>query len=105
MESGGTDGKQCPWCERWCLKDGACHYVFSCGLDFQGRFHVGEGCGRTWCWTCGKKYCTPYHDATTGEHMRTAKNTHTATCCTTETGFVPNDYCPGGHSAHCPARW
>ena len=48
------DAKQCPWCARWCLKDAACAYVFACGLETTGTFHVGKGCGKSWCWTCGK---------------------------------------------------
>ena len=28
-----TDAKQCPWCERWALKDTACNYIFACGLQ------------------------------------------------------------------------
>lgn len=95
--------KQCPWCQRWALKDNACDYVFACGLDDKG-FHVGKGCGRTWCWTCEKKYCTPYYDAITGQRLPTAKDTHDQ-CCRQEPGFKEEDYCPGGHSSHCAKRW
>ena len=104
-ESGSTDAKQCPWCERWCLKDAACDYVFSCGLDFRGNFVVGAGCGRTWCWRCGKKYCSPYHDPTTGQKLANAKDSHSATCCLAEAGFQQDEYCGGGCSSHCAARW
>lgn len=97
--------KQCPWCERWCLKDNACDYVFACGLDCEGTFHVGSGCGRTWCWACGKKYCSPYYDAVTGQRLREAKDHHDQVCCTAEEGFYREDYCGGGHSGHCAKRW
>ena len=104
-ESGSTDAKQCPWCQRWCLKDAACDYVFSCGMDFKNKFHVGAGCGHTWCWVCCKKYCHLYHNATTGDKLPTAKDHHDAHCCKASPGFVQDDYCPGGHNPHCAKRW
>ena len=103
-EPGSTDAKQCPWCQRWCLKDAACDYVFSCGMDFNNKFHVGAGCGRTWCWVCCKKYCHIYHNATTGEKLPTAKDHHDD-CCKASPGFKQEDYCPGGHNPHCAKRW
>jgi len=102
---GADDAKQCPWCQRWCLKDNACDYIFSCGLDFKGKFNVNNGCGRSWCWGCGKKYCSQYHNPETGEKLGTAKDQHDGMCCRQEVGFVQEDYCPGGHSAHCPKRF
>lgn len=104
-ESGPADAKQCPWCERWCLKDNACAYVFSCGLDVRRGFVVGAGCGKTWCWTCGKKYCGQYHDPATGQKLPGAKDHHDGSCCRAEAGFKEEDYCPGGHSGHCGKRW
>ena len=53
-----NDAKQCPWCQRWCLKDNACDYIFACGLETRGTFVKGAGCGRSWCWRCGLKYCS-----------------------------------------------
>jgi len=100
-----NDAKQCPWCQRWCLKDAACDYVFACGLETTGKFVVGAGCGRTWCWQCGKKYCCPYYDPTTGQRLPTAKDHHDPFCCKKEEGFKDIDYCPGGHSSHCGRRW
>jgi len=99
------DAKQCPWCARWCLKDNACSYVFACGLDTNGKFHIGAGCGKTWCWDCGKKYCSPYYDPVTGQRLSDAKDRHTPLCCPTEQGFKQEDYCAGGHSSHCGRRW
>ena len=104
-EPGSTDAKQCPWCARWALKDAACDYVFSCGLDLGGKFHVGAGCGRTWCWTCGKKYCSQYTDPTTGQRLQDAKDRHDPFCCKAEAGFKQEYYCEGGHSSHCAKRW
>ena len=101
---GLEDAKQCPWCTRWCLKDAACAYVFACGLETTGKFHVNKGCGKSWCWTCGKKYCGQYHDPVTGHKLATAKDSHD-TCCKEEAGFKEEDYCPGGHSGHCAQRW
>ena len=99
------EAKQCPWCQRWCLKDNACAYIFACGLDDKGVFHKDMGCGKSWCWNCGKKYCGAYYNPKTGEKLSTAKDNHDALCCTKEEGFVKEEYCGGGCSGHCPQRW
>ena len=104
-EEGSTDAKQCPWCQRWCLKDNACSYIFACGLENTNRFHIGKGCGRSWCWDCGKKYCSPYYDPVSGQRLATAKDHHNALCCREEPGFKEEEYCGGGHSGHCGRRW
>lgn len=102
---GLNDARQCPWCQRWCLKDNACSYIFACGLDDKNVFHVGLGCGKSWCWECGKKYCGQYYDAVSGKMLPNAKNHHTGLCCKEEPGFKQEEYCPGGHSSHCGKRW
>lgn len=99
-----TDAKQCPWCLRWCLKDNACNYIFSCGLDSNNVFHIGQGCGRSWCWKCGKKFCGQYTDPITGKRLSSAKDVHDK-CCISEDGFIKSSYCPGGHNSHCEIRW
>ena len=101
-----SEAKQCPWCERWCLKDNACNYIFACGLPSDGTpFVVGTGCGKSWCWECGKKFCTQYIVAETGLKSVTAKETHDAACCRREVGFRDADYCGGGHNSHCEKRF
>jgi hypothetical protein len=99
------DAKQCPWCERWCLKDNACAYIFACGLDHKLIFQKGLGCGRSWCWKCGKKFCGQYYHADTGKKSLHAKDQHTSTCCRNEIDFSEDMYCPGGHDSHCVQRW
>jgi len=99
-----NDAKQCPWCERWCLKDTACNYIFACGLETGGSFKIGAGCGRSWCWECGKKFCSPYMNPTTGTKAPEAKENH-GDCCSREAGFKKEDYCPGGHNSHCEKRF
>lgn len=91
---------QCPWCERWALKEG-CDYIFACGLTTQG-FKVGEGCGRSWCFKCGKKYCGIYIDPETGKKKDT-RDFH-GNCCEKEVGYKKDDYCAGGCSSHCTPR-
>ena len=98
------DPKQCPWCQRWCLKDDACNYIFACGLDANRGFIKDSGCGRSWCWECGKKFCSQYYDPSTGEKLRTAKENHDS-CCQSEPGFTKESYCPGGHNSHCEKRF
>lgn len=97
------DAKQCPWCQRWALKDAACNYIFACGLDTKSGFQKGQGCGRSWCWGCGKKFCGQYYDPETGVKSPGAKDTHD-TCCATEPGYTYEDYCSSGCSSHCRAR-
>lgn len=99
------DAKQCPWCERWCLKDDACNYIFACGLQTSGAFVVGAGCGKSWCWQCGKKFCGLYYNPETGTKSPEAKESHNNTCCSNEQSFKQGDYCPGGHNSHCEKRW
>jgi len=105
MQAQATEGtaKQCPHCERWCLKDNACDYIFACGLTSEGRFEVGTGCGKSWCWKCGKKFCGLYIDSA-GKKCRDARDQH-GSCCETEEGFSKDKYCEGGHSSHCSKRW
>lgn len=104
---GGTtnDAKQCPHCERWALKDAACNYIFACGLETKGTFVKGHGCGKSWCWGCGKKFCGQYYDPTTGQKLPGAKDNHDAGCCQREDGFKQEEYCGGGCSSHCGKRW
>ena len=99
-----NDAKQCPWCERWCLKDAACNYIFACGLQTQGTFMIGAGCGKSWCWECGKKFCGQYMDPQTGQRTPGAKDNHDAHCCQQESGYKKEDYCSGGHNSHCGPR-
>ena len=100
-----SDAKQCPWCQRWALKDNACAYIFSCGLDEKKGFVVGAGCGKTWCWGCGLKFCGQYHDAATGAKFPGAKDNHDSECCAKEVGFKKEEFCAGGCSSHCGKRW
>ena len=100
-----TDAKQCPHCQRWALKDAACNYIFACGLDSKEGFQKGLGCGRSWCWGCGKKFCSQYYDPTTGQKLPSARDNHDATCCRSDPDFKQEDYCGGNCSSHCGKRW
>ena len=99
-----NDAKQCPWCERWCLKDAACNYIFACGLQTHGTFMVGAGCGRSWCWECGKKFCGQYMDPATGHRTGSARDHHDANCCKQEPTYKQEEFCSGGHNSHCGPR-
>ena len=100
---GLDDGTQCPWCERWTLKDQACNHVV-CGVSTAGGFSLGHGCGRQFCFQCGKKLCAPVHDAETGARLG-GRTSHSAACCPAEAGFAQEEYCPGGHNSHTSQRW
>jgi hypothetical protein len=95
---------ECPHCGRPALRSG-CNYVFACGLDSK-TFHPGMGCGKPYCYKCGKKFCGQRHDPVTGQLLKGKYlDKHTKDCCRKELGFSEDDYCPGGHNSHCPKRW
>ena len=98
-----NDAKQCPWCQRYCLKDLNCNYIFACGLDDKGIFHVGQGCGRAWCYQCGLKFCGRMY--TPDGRKLPCKTDHDAACCTKEEKYKQEEYCPGGHNSHCAKRF
>ena len=87
------------------VKDAACDYIFACGLDTRDGFVMNAGCGRSWCWVCGKKYCSQYIDIITGTKLANAKDNHNPFCCKEEEGFNQEMYCSGGHNPHCGKRW
>ena len=98
------DAKQCPWCARWCLKDAACNYIFACGLQTgTDIFIVGTGCGRPWCWECGKKFCDVFVDPDTGNKTN-GRTFHNSECCKRDPSYVRQEFCPGGHNSHCAPR-
>jgi len=102
--SAAATAKQCPWCERWCLKDDACNYIFACGLQAgTERFVVGTGCGRPWCWQCGKKFCGIYIDPCTGKKSD-GRTSHGSECCKSDPAYEKSAFCPGGHNSHCEPR-
>jgi len=100
----GSDVKMCPHCGEAFWKDERCSFMF-CGLGEDGIFRVGYGCGRSFCFECGKKYCGYHYDKLTGKKLPFFTEQHNSTCCQTENGFRKEDYCPGGHSSHCAQRW
>lgn len=67
------------------------------------------GCGKSWCFQCGKKYCGKYYDISTGKKSNYAKDNHNLLCCKLECNGDENklkeEYCEGGHSSHCLKRW
>ncbi len=102
LDAKSLDAKQCPWCLRYCLKDSNCNYIFACGLDLNNVFHVGQGCGRAWCYECGKKFCGRLYDE---QGRKIGTRTEHDRCCFLEPGFSQSEYCPGGHNSHCKKRF
>jgi hypothetical protein len=96
------NAQKCPWCERWATKEG-CDFIFACGLTPEG-FKIGQGCGKTWCFKCGKKYCGQYINAETGAKLKDARDHH-GDCCEKEAGFKKEEFCAGGCSSHCKKRY
>ena len=97
-----NDAKQCPWCERWCLKDSNCNYIFACGLTENNVFVAG--CGKSWCWECGKKFCGQMYDPKNGKKI--SNKTNHGSCCKESKEFTnEQEFCGGGHNSHCGKRW
>jgi len=93
---------ECPWCSRVWAKDEACNWV-CCGLLADNKFAVGFGCGKQFCFQCGKKLCTLHFDPETGQKKESTSQ-HTKECCDVEAKerCVKHDdeYCIGGHNSH-----
>ena len=91
---------QCPWCERYALKSPrSCNYVI-CGRQADGRFVVGAGCGRCWCFLCEKKLCRQMYDAQTGRQLSTDECHDHAPGSAEFLACSGEDFCPGGHDSH-----
>ena len=94
----------CPHCGEMMCKDDRCSFVY-CGLGGDDVFRVGFGCGKAFCYTCGKKYCGQHYDAQNGQKLPAFRENHDARCCASEPGFQQAEYCCGGHSKYCNVRW
>ncbi len=91
--------KACPHCRRLALKDDNCNFVI-CGRSANNTFFVGMGCGKPWCYHCGKKLCGQNFCERTGQlidanedHNHTNDDAARARC----EGLT---FCPGGHNSH-----
>jgi len=94
-----TDAKQCPWCERWSLKDDRCNYVV-CGRPEVGVFVLGVGCGRAWCFDCGLKLCGRMYCEETGELLDPNEDHNHGHDPSAQTACSQPGFCLGGHNSH-----
>lgn len=89
----------CPWCLRPALKDRGCNFVV-CGRTCTG-FLVGGGCGRAWCFRCGKKLCgRMYDDSGALVDSNEDHNVGGGHNPSEDDPCDGPDYCPGGHNSH-----
>ena len=98
MAEEANDAKQCPWCMRWHLKDSRCNYVV-CGREMRGAFRVGMGCGRAFCFACGKKLCGRMYSEEGALLNANEDHDHGHEPSAEDPCHGP-EYCPGGHDAH-----
>lgn len=91
-----TESHCCPWCGRHALKDLGCNYVV-CGRT--NVFNTGLGCGRPWCFSCGKKLCGRVY-AENGTLVNSNEDHNTKHQPTTDDPCEGPEYCPGGHNSH-----
>lgn len=108
-ENTTAEALDCPHCGRWALKDERCNWV-CCGLDTGRGFVARHGCGRQFCFRCGRRLCGLLYDPETGAPTG-ASTSHDAACCAAEAfaaGLSDAEaaaaYCPGGHNAHAAPR-
>lgn len=94
----GDDAKECPHCGQYAMKDEHCNFVV-CGRDEHKRFQIGAGCGKPWCYQCGKKLCGQMYAKTTGVALNLDER-HDHHSPATIAACSGTDYCPGGHNSH-----
>lgn len=95
-----ANSKSCPWCGELCDKDTNCNWV-CCGFGADGVYRKFFGCGRQWCFQCGKKHCGQLFDPVTGARNTNVTTNHGTTCRCLDNG----EFCPGGHNSHAAPRW
>lgn len=91
--------KQCPWCKRWSLKDEQCNYVV-CGRPEIGRFVLGAGCGRAWCFACEGKLCGRMFCGETGAMLDPNEDHNHNNDPEAKTTCSEEGFCSGGHNSH-----
>jgi hypothetical protein len=89
---------RCPHCDRLCVKDDACNYVV-CGRTDTG-FKIGYGCGKPFCFLCGKKLCGQMYNEVTGEMIDSNEDHNHTTDEEQKIICSQNGYCLGGHNSH-----
>ena len=86
-----TIWKSCPHCSRKYLKDINTTYVI-CGYNNSG--YDLKGCGKDWCFKCGKLLCKTWHVDSLYNMMN---RYHDSICChhhSKKSGYkYPDDYC------------
>ena len=85
--------KKCPHCNHDCKVDGKTTYVI-CGYSDSHSGYDWEGCGKDWCFQCGKILCKQWEmDSLFVKNNRI----HNDECCkqhaTENNKNYPNDYC------------
>ena len=85
--------KECPHCGHNCIGDNKTKYII-CGYSDTKKGYDLEGCGKEWCFKCGKILCKSWN-----EHKLFNENNriHNNVCCKEHSiihnKIYPNDYC------------
>jgi len=83
--------KQCPHCDQKTYGNATCYYLI-CGYNIRG--FDWKGCGRDWCFICGKKLCKSWN---INSLFNQINRYHNGKCCkkyATTNGFkYPDDFC------------
>jgi len=80
--------KQCPHCGRQITKMSNETYII-CGYSNPSKGFDWKGCGKDWCFVCGKKLCKSWNIDTLYDQQN---RTHNTKCCKTFANKFKEDY-------------
>lgn len=85
--------KKCPHCNHQCIGTCLTEYVI-CGYTDSHNGYDWKGCGKDWCFKCGKLLCKSWE---TDKLFLNMNRYHDGTCCNNHASdynkIYPNDYC------------
>jgi DNA-directed RNA polymerase subunit N (RpoN/RPB10) len=84
----GTAHKFCPHCKYKQYASNTTNYII-CGYDDNGNGRDLEGCGRDWCFKCGKMLCKKWDD---DELYVKIHRVHDSRCCKRYAQYIDKDY-------------
>lgn len=85
--------RECPHCQHICIAEPKTKYII-CGYSDTKKGFDLEGCGKDWCFKCGKILCKSWNE---NKLFNESNRTHNSICCKEHSilhnKIYPNDYC------------
>jgi len=85
--------KKCPHCSHMCSSDISTMHII-CGYHDNSHGYDWKGCGKDWCFTCGKKLCKKWF---ANNLFQFSNRFHNSKCCKNHAVrnnyAYPDDYC------------